>query len=49
MAVETLILPAAERDIDEAYSWYELIRSGLGEEFLTPLRMVNEPFDVLSP
>jgi plasmid stabilization system protein ParE len=35
MAVELLIAPEAERDITEAYIWYEGRRSGLGEEFLT--------------
>ena len=35
MAVELLIAPEAERDIAEAYVWYEGRRSGLGEEFLT--------------
>ncbi len=35
MAVELLIAPEAQRDIEEAYSWYEDRRPGLGEEFLS--------------
>ncbi|MBU0699124.1 MAG: type II toxin-antitoxin system RelE/ParE family toxin [Proteobacteria bacterium] len=34
MAAELIIAPEAQQDIDEAYSWYEDRRSGLGEEFL---------------
>ncbi|MBN1341733.1 MAG: type II toxin-antitoxin system RelE/ParE family toxin [Phycisphaerae bacterium] len=34
MAVELVIAPEAEQDIDEAYGWYEARRAGLGEEFL---------------
>jgi plasmid stabilization system protein ParE len=34
MAVELIIAPEAQIDVDEAYSWYEDRRSGLGEEFL---------------
>ena len=29
-----IILPEAERDASEAYTWYEQQESGLGEEFL---------------
>lgn len=29
-----LYRPAAAADIDRAYSWYEKVRKGLGEEFL---------------
>ncbi|PSB28198.1 recombinase [Stenomitos frigidus ULC18] len=29
-----IILPSAERDAAEAYSWYETQEPGLGEEFL---------------
>ena len=35
MAVELIITPETEQDVDEAYSWYEDSRQGLGEEFLT--------------
>ena len=34
MAAELIIAPEAQQDIDEAYSWYEDRRLGLGEEFL---------------
>jgi plasmid stabilization system protein ParE len=34
MAGELVIAPEAERDIAEAYAWYESSRFGLGEEFL---------------
>jgi toxin ParE1/3/4 len=34
MAAELIIAPEAQQDIDEAYSWYEDRRPGLGEEFL---------------
>lgn len=32
---ELLISAEAERDLVEAYAWYENCRSGLGEEFLS--------------
>lgn len=35
MAVELIIAPEAEQDIDEAYAWYENRRVGLGEDFLS--------------
>ncbi len=35
MAVELIIAQEAQQDVDEAYSWYEDRRPGLGEEFLT--------------
>ena len=35
MAAKLLIAREAAQDIDEAYSWYECQRAGLGEEFLT--------------
>src|SRR5687767_10350658 len=35
MGVELVIAPEAEQDLDEAYTWYEKQRVGLGEEFLT--------------
>jgi hypothetical protein len=35
MAAELIVAPEAERDIEEAYDWYEGQRVGLGEEFLT--------------
>ena len=34
MGVELIIAPEAQQDIDEAYSWYEERRPGLGEDFL---------------
>jgi plasmid stabilization system protein ParE len=34
MAVELIVAPEAQQDLDEAYSWYEDRRPGLGEEFL---------------
>lgn len=34
MAAELIIAPEAQQDVDEAYSWYEDRRPGLGEEFL---------------
>lgn len=34
MAAELIIAPEAERDMAEAYAWYEQQRTGLGEEFL---------------
>jgi hypothetical protein len=37
MAVKLIIAPEAEKDIVEAYDWYEGRRSGLGEEFLSCL------------
>ena len=35
MAAELIIAPEVEQDIGEAYGWYEVRRSGLGEEFLS--------------
>jgi plasmid stabilization system protein ParE len=35
MAAELIIAPEAQQDVDEAYSWYEDHRPGLGEEFLS--------------
>jgi plasmid stabilization system protein ParE len=37
MSVELVIIAEAERDIAEAFSWYEDQRAGLGEDFLTCL------------
>ena len=34
MAAEVVLAPEAERDIGEAYGWYESRRPGFGEEFL---------------
>jgi plasmid stabilization system protein ParE len=34
MAVELVLAPEAEQDIDEAYSWYEKQGIGRGEDFL---------------
>ena len=33
MAVDLILSPEAEQDIDEAYVWYERQRAGLGEDF----------------
>ena len=33
MVAELIIAPEAQQDIDEAYSWYEDRRYGLGEAF----------------
>jgi toxin ParE1/3/4 len=33
MAANLIVAPEAERDIDEAYAWYESRRVGLGEDF----------------
>jgi hypothetical protein len=35
MAAKLIIAPEAEQDIDEAYTWYEGRRIGLGEEFMS--------------
>ncbi len=35
MDVELLISPEANQELEEAYSWYEERRQGLGEEFLS--------------
>ena len=34
MTAELIVAPEAQQDVDEAYSWYEDRRHGLGEEFL---------------
>lgn len=34
MGAELIIAPEAQQDVDDAYRWYEIQRSGLGEEFL---------------
>jgi hypothetical protein len=34
MAPDLIILPEAQKDIRDAYWWYEDRRTGLGEEFL---------------
>ncbi len=35
MAADLVLLPEAEKDLSEAYEWYENCRYGLGEEFLS--------------
>ena len=35
MAAELIIAPETELDIVESYAWYEGLRTGLGEEFLS--------------
>jgi plasmid stabilization system protein ParE len=37
MGTDLVFAPEAERDITEAYVWYEARRTGLGEEFLSSL------------
>lgn len=34
MAVELIIAPEVQQDLDEAYNWYEDRKYGLGEEFI---------------
>jgi plasmid stabilization system protein ParE len=34
MSVNLIVAPETAQDIDEAYTWYEQRRVGLGEEFL---------------
>ena len=48
MAYKVVITPFAHNDEDEAYSWYEEQRTGLGEELLqeleiTYLKIANNP------
>jgi plasmid stabilization system protein ParE len=42
MAADLVFAPEAERDIAEAYAWYEDRRSGLGEEFLSAIEACVE-------
>ncbi|MGE0606408.1 MAG: type II toxin-antitoxin system RelE/ParE family toxin [Pirellulales bacterium] len=35
MAVELIVSPEAEDDLNEAYAWYEARRTGLGGDFLS--------------
>ena len=35
MAARLVVVPEVERDLADAYAWYEGRRLGLGEEFLT--------------
>ena len=35
MAAELIFAPEVQQDVDEAYSWYENRRPGLGEDFLS--------------
>lgn len=35
MAANLILLPEAEQDLTEAHDWYEMRRSGLGEDFLS--------------
>ena len=44
MPADLIVLPEAERDMTEAYDWYEDRQSGLGMRFL---RNVNECFQVI--
>lgn len=42
MAVRLLLAPEVEKDITEAFAWYEDQRSGLGEEFLASVEAALE-------
>ena len=42
MTAELIFAPEAERDISEAYAWYEGRRVGLGEEFLSCIEACSE-------
>lgn len=42
MSAPVIFLPEAEEDIDQAHTWYEDQRAGLGDEFLDALRTVLE-------
>lgn len=44
MAASLFLSPEADRDIEEAYLWYEKQRFGLGEDFL---RSVEAALDVI--
>lgn len=44
-----MILPAAEQDAAEAYSWYEAQESGLGEEFLRCVDAGIEKYGAIQP
>ena len=35
MAAKPLFIPEAERDVADAYDWYQARRAGLGEDFLS--------------
>jgi len=35
MAAELIFAPEVQQDVDEAYTWYEDRRPGLGEDFLS--------------
>ena len=37
-----VVQPAAAADIEDAYQWYESQQPGLGEQFLTALRSMQE-------
>jgi len=40
--VKLIYRPAAGRDLDRVYSWYESKRKGLGEEFLAEVRAMAD-------
>ena len=42
MAAELILAPEAEQDIADAYAWYENLRIGLGEEFLSSVEACLE-------
>ena len=42
MAAELIFAPEAERDVAEAYAWYEARRTGLGEDFLSCVEACTE-------
>jgi len=37
MAADLILSPEAERDVDQAYDWYESQRIGRGEDFMVRL------------
>ena len=42
MAVRLVLAPEVEKDITEAFAWYEDQRAGLGEEFLASVEAALE-------
>ena len=41
MAAKPLLIPEAERDVADAYGWYEARRPGLGEDFLSTIDVLH--------
>lgn len=40
MPVKLILAPEVQQDLDDAYSWYEDSRHGLGEEFINCVDVV---------